>query len=253
MRGTAQRSCRPAPWAARVVTALVIVLLSWGIAGAQQRIVFRWGKSMRIASYEVDLENRSLSVTLPAGGSIEVPLSIVRRVVGPAEEVLFDLDFETAPPDPHEPTGTLRWIPVEGWSTVERWDAWEGDPKWDYRWSVDDVASALLPGPREGSDQIEIRLLSISYALRSIGGVQDPEPQIVDVTLNGESLGSLPLSSDGWETYRLPLPPDLSGGSAVLRLTTAYRARPADFAEDVSDDPRSLGVALDSVRYCPCP
>lgn len=235
------------------VAGVAIVLLWTTVGGADQRVVFRWGRSMRIATHELDLQAGRLVLTLPQGGSVTIPLSIVRRVIGPNGEVLFDLDLGAVRRDPDEPPDAVPWIPAGGWSGTEVWDRWENTPKWEYRWTDEDSASALIPAPPEAATEVELRLLPISYAIRVLGGIGEPETQTVAVALDGHPLGTIRLSHDGWKTYRLPLPPGPSRDTAVLSLQTGYRARPHAFTEGTSSDRRILGVALDYVRYCPCP
>lgn len=233
----------PALVVVAAAAAAVLALLVVESAAAQQRVVFRWGRSMQISSYELDLEERQLVLILPAGGTVTVPLSIVRHVLGAEEEVVLDLDLDAASPDPEEPEGTSPWMAAAGWSGSERWDEWENAPKWEFRWTDEDSASALVPPPPDDATQIELRLLSIAYAVRILGGVAEPETQVLSVALGETPLGMIELGDEGWETYRLPLPADRPVGPVLLRLQTGYRARPGK---------RILGVALDYVRYCRC-
>jgi len=251
-RGSSAES-RPSGALLRTVAALGIVLLSATVCEAGQRVVFEWGRSMRIASHELDLEEQRLVLNLLDGGSVAVPLSIVRRVVGADADVLLDLNLDALTPDPHEPIGTVAWLPADGWSGSERCDEWEGTPQWEFRWTDQDSARALLPPAPASATRIEFRLLSISYAIRVLGGVADPSTQLVNVALNGRSLGTLELSHDGWNTYSLPLPARVSSGAVVLRLETDYRAQPSTFTQGRRQDRRHLGVALDFVRYRPGP
>jgi hypothetical protein len=229
-------------------------------------VVFRWGRAMRIASHELDLENGGVRLILMGGSSMWVPISIVSQVRQPDGKILLNLDLDTLARDPAEPVDTSSWLAARGWSGEERWDEWVNDPQWRYRWTDQDVSWALVPAPPANATELELRLLSISYAIRDLGEVSEPPTQAVEVRLGGVHLGTIELRHDGWQRYRLPLTPRSSageegsrgdgvraaqslGGVVTLRLETGYRARPSSFTRDVSADKRTLGVALDHVRY----
>lgn len=252
-------------WSVCLWVAIVILVVP-APSAADEMITFRWGRTMRIASHELDLESGRLRLNLIGGGSVTVPLSIVSRVTRPDGALLFTMDLDDAVLDPAEEADTVPWVAAQGWSADERWDEWIGEPQWQYRWTDQDVAWAMVPAPHPGATELELRLLSVSYAMRALGKIAEAPVQVVEVSLAGTYLGSIELRHDGWQTYHLPLPPesgakrgtegraaDLApqgfGNVVMLRLETRYRAQPSSFSDGASPDARMLGVALDSVRY----
>jgi len=139
--------------------------------------------------------------------------------------------------------------PISGWAAEEVWDVWESQPKWAFRWTEGTVAMAMISRPPGRFDALDLRLLPISYTQRELGGNSAPEVQFVRVTLNGRLLGDLPLTGNGWHTYRLALPADHQGSAAFLKLEASYTARPVDFSQGLNLDERELGVAVDYVRF----
>jgi 4-amino-4-deoxy-L-arabinose transferase-like glycosyltransferase len=70
------------------------------------------------------------------------------------------------------------------------------------------------------------------------------DPAIVQVMLDGESLGSIQVGAD-WQSFTLEVPESLRGRAATLSLTTnTFRPRAYDRA---SPDNRELGVQIDWV------
>jgi hypothetical protein len=107
----------------------------------------------------------------------------------------------------------------------------------------------MISRPPGHFDALELRLLPITYAERELGGNEAPRLQFVRVTLDGQLVADLPLSGDGWHTYRLALLPDDAGTAAFLKLDASHTARPVDFAPGQTRDDRELGVAVDYVRF----
>jgi glycosyltransferase involved in cell wall biosynthesis len=71
-------------------------------------------------------------------------------------------------------------------------------------------------------------------------------PAVVKVWIDGAPLGSRELRVDGsWDEWRVSLPRNLGGGSARISIATTT-FNPSQLG--LSDDPRTLGVALAAIR-----
>ena len=100
--------------------------------------------------------------------------------------------------DAWDPPAASLWSPIEGWSSEEVWRPRGSHPRWAFRWTTSETAQALVWGPPDGADTIELRLLSISHSIQALGKGQAPEPQSLRVSLNGQFLGEIALENRGW-------------------------------------------------------
>ena len=246
---------------------LSAVALSPRLARADEYVIFTWGGRLRILSHSLDLENMRMKLMLGEDSTVSVPLSSVARIVDANDTVVLQLSSDERVPDPEGPadasntanaldpaeasnlpSGTT-WNPIEGWGEEEIWDSWAGAPKWTYRWTDVNIAWAFVSVPSGRFDGIELRVLPMSYPLRVLGAVPVPEIQFLRVSLEGELLGDLMLSDQGWTTYRLALPSACDECRGLLRLEASYLARPADFSRGLNSDTRELGIAVDYIHF----
>jgi hypothetical protein len=75
--------------------------------------------------------------------------------------------------------------------------------------------------------------------------------QGIKIYVNGEYVGELQLTADGWQTYSLHLPHRyLQDGINAFRFLYRYTALPAQVLPG-SKDPRMLAVAFDFIGFRP--
>lgn len=246
---------------------LSAVALSPRLARADEYVIFTWGGRLRVLSHSLDLENMRMKLVVGEDSTVSVPLSSVARIVDADDTVVLEIASEERVLDPEgltdgsslvdvpgavdasSSTDGTTWNPIEGWAEEEIWDSWAGAPKWTYRWTDVNIAWAFVAAPSGRFDGIELRVLPMSYALRVLGEVPVPEIQFLRVSLEGELLGDLMLSDQGWTTYRLALPSACEECRGLLRLEASYLARPADFSRGLNSDTRELGIAVDYIHF----
>lgn len=108
----------------------------------------------------------------------------------------------------------------------------EPSPDFNYRWSR---GKALIRFPLPSGTFKAVRLRM------SAPGIGPNEPMPVSVAINGSQRGELEVPP-GWVDYDMTISP---GGTLMLEITSPTR-KVADYAPD-TNDPRSLGVGIDSI------
>ena len=104
--------------------------------------------------------------------------------------------------------------------------------EFNYRWSRG-RALVRIPLPPGKFKAVRLRM--------SAPGIGPNEPMSVSVAINGSQHAELQVPP-GWADYDIPIS---SGGTLILEITSPTR-KVADFVPD-TNDPRSLGVGIDSI------
>jgi hypothetical protein len=245
------RNVRAALAIAVAAAGLFSVSAADGAATEGQYLIFTWGERFKFLEQSVDFDAARLNLKVGDDDTLSVPLSSISKVIDAKGNTTFDFTLDDIALDAWDPLDASLLKPILGWSQEEVWDVWDNEPKWAFRWTEGAAAMAMISRPSGHSDALELRLFPISYPQRELGGDPAPEVQFVRVTLDGRLLGDLPLTGDGWHTYRLALPRsrDSVHSAAFLKLEASHTARPVDFSQGLSIDDRNLGVAVDYVRF----
>jgi hypothetical protein len=113
-------------------------------------------------------------------------------------------------------------------------------PDFNYRWSR---GRALVRIPVPSGSVNVVRLVSLRMSAPGIG---PNAPMRVKVVANGSQVTELQVAP-GWADYNVLLPTDIGApGSTVTLEITSPTLKVADYVPD-SNDPRSLGVGIDSI------
>lgn len=208
-------------------------------------VVFVGGGQLQASEYAIDLVRLEYGLTLGQDQTIRVPISSVRRIVAADGQTVVDPDLLAVRANSGHDLG---WVAVDGWSEVEIWDAWEGDPKWAYRWSTQERSVFLVPLTHgESAASLELRLLPIAYAIRATSAEKEAS-QSITVSVDGSAGQELELDPTDWSRLTVPLPATYRDRTFVkVEITTTTTAVPARFSGGILPDRRRLGIALAGV------
>jgi len=126
----------------------------------------------------------------------------------------------------------------DGFSYPETW----GETATTFVWSTAAASKATVAFPKIDAD------LTMTLRMHPFSSPGLPQ-QTVEVLLNGQTLGTLPLHDD-FETYTLPLPKSLLTSRAVtIQFRYGYSLSPKKATNGQSQETRQLAVAFDFIRF----
>jgi hypothetical protein len=132
---------------------------------------------------------------------------------------------------------TPQFFIADGWSYAERWD------KLTVAWSSGKESQLWVFLPRIEDFVMELRLKPFIFPANP--------PQGIQLYVNGRFSSHIPMPSSEWESYTVSLPhTQLTQGINTFRFVYDYAVIPAEVVPG-GDDPRTLAVAYDYIRFRP--
>ena len=200
-------------WRMELTVALILASLSVAIhaRGACEFQTWRWNAQIIHASFEFSRFWQWSNAQFLAG-LVDMPLPRIYPPYNPGDRI----EFGQAAADPY-----LWW----GWSY----------PEGAFRWS--DGEKAYIIWKLEGQNISEIQLQCFPFLIE---GKRDK--QRITISLNGQKLDKLILTSPEPQLHRIPVPEGLMQENNVLEFNLSKAAAPREF--DLNEDRRKLAIGV---------